>query len=116
MRECIVRVDLPDMPECCSKCNMPDAICSRRMLIWTRNNGRMDGFNSRHPDCPIVAVPPEKHGELIDRQVVYEKIKWWQENTHDTVIKAMLHEFYLMLFSVPPIISATEGGSHERLD
>ena len=66
MREYIVRLDLPDMPECCSKCNMPDAICSRRMLMWTRNNGTINGFNSRHPDCPIIAVMPEHHGRLVD--------------------------------------------------
>lgn len=68
MSDVVLRMDFPEIPESCSECRMPDGICSRRMLLWTRNGGRMNGCNSRHPDCPILAILPESHGRLIDAE------------------------------------------------
>ena len=110
MSECVVRMEVP---ENCYECDIYMSLFVSDCPIYQKDGGQGQKHKytrSRHPDSPILAVLPEKHGELIDRQAVYEKIKWWQENTHDTVTKAMLHEFYLMLFGVPAIVPATEGG------
>lgn len=107
MNEFVVRMEVPGS---CLECPFFNKVgCKASGMMFP------DWLNVavRPKGCPIIAVLPEKHGELIDRQAVYEKIKWWQENTHDTVTKAMLHEFYLMLFGVPAIVPATEGGNRE---
>ena len=62
----------------------------------------------RQANCHILAILPEQHGELVDRQAVYAKIKRWQEAAYDAFTIDMLHEFYVMLFTVPAIVPATE--------
>lgn len=66
MSEIVLKSSFSEIPKSCSECEMPDAVCDRRMLIWTRDEGKKHGFNSRHPDCPIVTVLPEGHGDLVD--------------------------------------------------
>lgn len=98
----VVRMEMPK-----NRCPVRFSIAANGYCPIEDRSGCGFDVTKERPDwCPILAVLPEKHGELIDRQVVYKKIKWWQENTHDTVTKAMLHEFYLMLFGVPAIVPA----------
>lgn len=112
MSECVVRMEMPS--RCCD-CDMADGVtCMATGGVYGREVPKMTWIRRRPDWCPIICQLPEGHGELIERQAVYEKIKWWQENTHDTVTKAMLHEFYLMLFGVPAIVPATEGGKHDN--
>lgn len=69
MSECVVRMPhVNEMPESCLKCNVNLGICDKR-LLWK------DGENSRHPDCPIIAVLPENHGRLVDAD---EISKYWK--------------------------------------
>lgn len=63
MGEFIIKLDIDKIPDCCGECEMPDAICDKRMVMWFRDteNGRVNGFHARHPDCPIVGALNEKN-------------------------------------------------------
>ena len=116
MIECVVRMEMPETCYDCPSFEDVGGYCFLRYYDFAKKDCMIDHDvvrSGRMDWCPILDVLPEKHGELIDRQAVYEKIKWWQEKTHDTVTKAMLHEFYLMLFGVPAIVPATEGGKDD---
>ena len=122
MSECVVRME---MPKVCITSNGFLGYCPMDRLWCIQRNApkeikmkeAYDEMTDNIPEwCPILAVLPEEHGELIDRQAVYEKIKWWKENTHDTVTKAMLHEFYVMLFTVPFFVPETERRVNDGTD
>ncbi len=49
----------------------------------------------------IIDMPMQT--DLVDRAVLYERLKEWQETTCDTVTLAFLHEVKMLLFSAPRI-------------
>lgn len=70
----------------------------------------------RHPDCPLISVPP--HGDLIDRDAARGSIKPWSPEdkrngcTFDTVKKLM----YTMLDCAPAIIPADADEEQREYD
>ena len=49
----------------------------------------------------IIDMPMQT--DLVDRAVLYERLKEWQNSSHDTVTLAFLHEVKMLLFSAPRI-------------
>ena len=68
MSECVVRME---MPKNCYVCEMRGAWAFCPIGKWP-----VVGYKKqRHEDCPIVSVLPEKHGRLVDAELVKEILK-----------------------------------------
>lgn len=115
MSECIVRID---MPSCCDECPMEydGFMCAAiHKRFYPKKDGRyleplIDPNEERLPDCPILAVLPEKHGDLIDRDAVVASVintpklfGWTDEGRKIT-------DVYDAIVYLPTIVPATEGG------
>lgn len=62
MSECVVRMDIDEMPTACGPCNLScTAICKE----WTKVDRKEIG-RTKSPNCPILAILPEGHGRLGD--------------------------------------------------
>lgn len=86
------------MPTCCDDCNL-ESYCN----LWTRCRNEEE----RHPDCPLVEIPP--HGDLVDRDAL---IKDGWLCLHKEVMRMggyAIHELPLKNPSIPVIIEAEEG-------
>lgn len=61
--------------ECFTKLHIEDCPCNDTKV--------QDYKESRHPDCPIVAEIPDKHGRLIDAsELAYESITDYTLESH----------------------------------
>ena len=75
-----------EMPECCDECPIEydGFMCAAiHKRFYPKKDGRyleplIDPGKERLPDCPILAVLPEKHGRLVDKDEMLKKI----ENYH----------------------------------
>lgn len=62
MSECVVRMDIDEMPTACGPCELScTAICKE----WTKVDRKEIG-RTKSPNCPILAILPEGHGRLGD--------------------------------------------------
>ena len=62
MSECVVRMDIDEMPTACGPCELScTAICKE----WTKVDRKEIG-RTKSPNCPIIAILPEGHGRLVD--------------------------------------------------
>ena len=62
MSECVVRMDIDEMPTACGPCNLScTAICKE----WTKVDRKEIG-HTKSPNCPILAILPKGHGRLVD--------------------------------------------------
>ena len=62
MSECVVRMDIDEMPTACGPCELScTAICKE----WTKVDRKEIG-RTKSPNCPILAILPEGHGRLVD--------------------------------------------------
>lgn len=63
-----------DMPKCCDDCdaNYDCCACGISGAFWFHNPRykEFDSSKERLPDCPIVGVLPDEHGDLIDRSLL----------------------------------------------
>lgn len=74
MSECVVRMDIDEMPTACGPCKLScTAICKE----WTKVDRKEIG-RTKSPNCPILAILPEGHGRLADKDEMLKKI----ENYH----------------------------------
>lgn len=68
-------VEMP-MPKCCDDCdaNYDCCACGISGAAWFHNPRykEFDPSKERLPDCPIVGVLPDEHGDLIDRDALLE--------------------------------------------
>ena len=72
MSECVVRMDIDEMPTACGPCKLScTAICKE----WTKVDRKEIG-HTKSPNCPIIAILPEGHGRLVDEN----EVKDWVEN------------------------------------
>ena len=70
MSECVVRMDIDEMPAACGPCKLScTAICKE----WTKVDRKEIG-RTKSPNCPILAVLPEGHGRLGDLDELGRKI------------------------------------------
>ena len=96
MNECVVRME---MPQNCNKCPMKE---------WGGACGitkRFEMCDNRPSWCPILAVLPEKHGDLIDREIAAEGLS---EKYNSCVMTCgAVMQF---IDGLPTIVPATEGG------
>jgi len=71
MSEVIVRME---MPKCCDDCAVQYECTAREITgtQWYRKG--FDPSKGRLPDCPIIGVLPEQHGDLIDRDHFKENL------------------------------------------
>lgn len=106
MSECVVRMEVP---ENCYECDIYMSLFVSDCPIYQKDGGQGQKHKytrSRHPDCPILAVLPEKHGDLIDRDETFRAAKpkecsdeHWAETTLGRVV-----------LEAKTIVPATEGG------
>jgi len=62
MSECVVRMEIDEMPTACGPCKLScTAICKE----WTKVDRKEIG-RTKSPNCPILAILPEGHGRLVD--------------------------------------------------
>lgn len=70
MSECVVRMDIDEMPTACGPCELScTAICKE----WTKVDRKEIG-RTKSPNCPILAILPEGHGRLVDADEAMEKL------------------------------------------
>ena len=85
-----------EMPTCCCVCPcFNDEYCYCQAADKDLGSIPID---HRHPDCPLVSVPP--HGRLIDADVL--KACW-----KDTFFEEMVQ---ILIQTVPTVISADKDG------
>lgn len=66
------------MPENCKECMSSDLRTTIKCTEWTEiSAGRRE--NERAWSCPLVELP-EKHGDLIDREALYDDLTRFYEN------------------------------------
>lgn len=71
MSECVVRMDIDEMPTACGPCKLScTAICKE----WTKVDRKEIG-RTKSPNCPILAILPEGYGDLIDRDALIDMVK-----------------------------------------
>lgn len=63
-----------EMPKCCDDCdaNYDCCACGISGALWFHNPRykEFDSSKERLPDCPIIGVLPDEHGDLIDRDAL----------------------------------------------
>ena len=97
MSECVVRMDIDKMPTACGPCKLScTAICKE----WTKVDRKEIG-RTKSPNCPILAILPEKHGRLVDADHLLRDI----EEYH---VSDGWFQHWLEL--QPTVVPATEGG------
>lgn len=80
-----------DMPSDCDSCFIPASFCP----LWINTD-----VGSRHPDCPLIPVPP--HGDLIGRDALMKQIE------HDTPLSAVFEKtMRRYLQNAPTIVQAS---------
>lgn len=101
MSELIVRME---NPKCCDDCVANYAICACGIsgALWFHNPRykEFDPSKERLPDCPIVCVLPEQHGDLIDRDEFAKNVVGYSHQSTKTI--------GLALDATPIIVPATE--------
>ena len=108
MSECVVRME---MPEDCFEC--PFGIMDdTEDGVWC--NALAQQSSGQRDDCPIVCTLPEKHGRLVDADVLVDelsRIKRICENSHDSdgacIADICRHKVECVM---PTIVPATKGG------
>lgn len=96
MADILIRMKMPKCCCCCPCFNDEYYYCQAADI----DLGRIQ-VESRHPNCPLIEVPP--HGDLIDRDVLYkefESIGWFNNADRDIAEDALL--------DAPTILSASE--------
>ncbi len=70
MSECVVRMDIDEMPTACGPCKLScTAICKE----WTKVDRKEIG-RTKSPNCPIIAILPECHGRLADKDLLMQDL------------------------------------------
>lgn len=81
MSECVVRMNIKEMPAACGPCELSCTfICKEWAKIDRKEIGR-----TKSPDCPIIAILPEGHGRLIDAEKLKAK-KYHSDITHENAV------------------------------
>lgn len=70
-----------EMPKSCPECPLADEIVHCPLTGKTYNWGMIE----RASDCPLVPVPP--HGDLIDREKLYEQTANWEAQALDQTLR-----------------------------
>lgn len=66
MSECVVRMDIDEMPTACGPCKLSCTVICKE---WTKVD-RKEIWRTKSPNCPILAILPEGHGRLVDEKSV----------------------------------------------
>lgn len=88
----------------CPSCNIQGSKITRAM-----------DEDCRHPDCPLVELP-EKHGDLIDRQLLEQNVLKWMPNDpcgieeHERPFETDICVSMMMEIEEQPIVIEAEGG------
>lgn len=98
MSECVVRMDIDEMPTACGPCKLScTAICKEWMKVDRKEIGR-----TKSPNCPILAILPENHGRLVDAEQLRQVLVVYKETD------ALGHTPLQLCDAMPTIIPATE--------
>ena len=90
------------MPERCGDCEIgPSAEMDGNVCPFYQLHGEEQAkfINIRHPDCPVIPVPP--HGRLIEKDDVFKLIQ-----SMPSVDRLLPVEFMRALYGLPTIIPA----------
>ena len=115
MSECVVRMEVP---ENCYECDIYMSLFVSDCPIYQKDGGQGQKHKytrSRHPDCPILAVLPEKHGRLgeldeLERKVNAARIRVMQSGGDTNPY----WECVDLCLQTPTIVPATEGGEAKK--
>lgn len=78
MSECVVRMEMNGVPDCCGLCDPLFAV-----VCATKHDQTIDKMMLRagRPSwCPIICSLPEGHGRLVDVDAVFERARGRREN------------------------------------
>ena len=80
------------MPEDCRECPYNhyvemtgETVCDAGQFVMQTDSQSLP-FEGRHPDCPLIDVP-DGHGDLIDKQYVYQNTMTMGEHMRKIVLK-----------------------------
>lgn len=70
MRSVVIRMNIDEMPTACGPCELScTAICKE----WTKVDRKEIG-RTKSPNCPIIAILPECHGRLVDKDLLMQDL------------------------------------------
>lgn len=104
MSECVVRMEIDEMPTACGPCNLScTAICKE----WTKVDRKEIG-RTKSPNCPILAILPEGHGRLVDADAMVDDVKnLWDYATVDGITSStVLKQVMTDIGNAPTIVPA----------
>ena len=77
-----------EMPKTCEECALGDSLHCQVLpsvpALWAEYTNAIRE-KRLHSDCPLVSVPP--HGDLIDREKLYEQTANWEAQALDLTLK-----------------------------
>ena len=65
----VLRMNISEMPTACGPCELS---CTAFCKEWTKVDRKEIG-RTKSPNCPIIAILPEGHGDLIDRDIMVDE-------------------------------------------
>lgn len=65
----VLRMNISEMPTACGPCELS---CTAFCKEWTKVDRKEIG-RTKSPNCPIIAILPEGHGDLIDRDSMVDE-------------------------------------------
>ena len=104
MSECVVRMDIDEMPTACGPCKLScTAICKE----WTKVDRKEIG-RTKSPNCPILAILPEGHGRLVDADALADDVRsLWDYKTVDGITATtVLNQTLTDIRNCPTIVPA----------
>ena len=104
MSECVVRMDIDEMPTACGPCELScTAICKE----WTKVDRKEIG-RTKSPNCPILAILPEGHGRLVDADALADDVRsLWDYKTVDGITATtVLNQTLTDIRNCPTIVPA----------
>lgn len=112
MSEVVVRMEIPGSCDCCP-CLDDYGDYPRCRISGEQRGYNFDVRNNRMPNCPILAVLPEKHGRLvdIDEEILnVKRIAGWSgvTNCWRGPIANLINKDTMKYIHI--LVPATEGG------
>ena len=116
MSKCIVRIE---PPENCYECDIYLSAYITDCPIFQVIGGREQihkYVHCRHPDCPVSAVLPERHGRLVDVEKLRRKKKYLFQTEGGLFPKREWFIKVTDLFAAPTVVPATNTPTNTPTD